>query len=391
MKKHAIVIGASNESIHAIELAKKRGLKVLAFDGNPNAPGFNVADEYYALDINNVDSIYKIIDDHGIYREDMFVLPVPIGRALVCTGLVNEHYGLIGPNKELTEICTDKWLFHHRLNKCGLRNNECVLVKKGEVCNLTPKAPLIVKPRFGSGSREVMYIASEKEWNSVVKRMPFEEDFVVEDAIPGQEYGVDGMVLNGEFYSILIRKKINTPYPIRQCIGYMNLRNDNQSIEIEKCINEYLKLVIGEIGMENGVFHADVILNGDKPFVIELSPRPSGHRLHDLFTPLVTGIDMVSVYIDYVNGEVYPINKSVLDSVYLIRFFDMESEIKRIPNQEYIVNKYNVLKYNCNLKVGDKRHIIDGHSLINRGFFILRGNDEDEVCIRANELLAEFT
>ena len=39
------------------------------------------------------------------------------------------------------------------------------------------------------------------------------------------------------------------------------------------------------------------------PFVIEMSARPSGHRLHDLFTPMVTRVDMISDFIDYALGK----------------------------------------------------------------------------------------
>ena len=44
-----LVIGASEESIHAICLAKKYGLEVWAYDNNPNAKGFDFADKSFCM------------------------------------------------------------------------------------------------------------------------------------------------------------------------------------------------------------------------------------------------------------------------------------------------------------------------------------------------------
>lgn len=45
--KIALIIGASSESIIAIKHAKALGLKVIAFDANPKAPGLKEADISY--------------------------------------------------------------------------------------------------------------------------------------------------------------------------------------------------------------------------------------------------------------------------------------------------------------------------------------------------------
>ena len=43
-QKVALVIGASKESVFAINEAKKAGLKVVAFDGNKDAIGLKLAE-----------------------------------------------------------------------------------------------------------------------------------------------------------------------------------------------------------------------------------------------------------------------------------------------------------------------------------------------------------
>lgn len=43
------------------------------------------------------------------------------------------------------------------------------------------------------------------------------------------------------------------------------------------------------------------------------------------------------------------------------------------------------------MKKGDTAKIIDGHSLIDRGYFIIEGKNDDEICAIANNILCEFT
>ena len=55
------VIGASNEAIHTIEEAKKQGVKVIAFDGNPDAEGLRAADKAVVMDITNEEATIEAV------------------------------------------------------------------------------------------------------------------------------------------------------------------------------------------------------------------------------------------------------------------------------------------------------------------------------------------
>lgn len=385
---YGIVIGASDEAIYAIKKAQSKGITVLAFDGDEHAAGLQYADEAFVVDIRDVNNIIKVIDEKGIQPKDMFVLPVPIGRYLISTGAFNEHYGLLGPTFKTTELCTDKWLFHETMAKSRLRNIWCKLLKEGETLDTIDHYPVIVKPRYGAGSREVLTLSNEDDFKAFKNRLPFDEDFIVEDEVSGCEYGIDGMVMDGEFQLILARKKLITPPPYRQCVGYLSLKKSDEKNAI---IKDYMTKLVSAIGLHTGVLHADLMLNEDGPFVIEMSARPSGHRLHNLFTPIVTGIDMISDYIDFAeHKKIERPNKTDDANVYLIRYFDIESEIKRVPDKEYIMKKYSPLEYECHLNVGEKVKIKDGHSLMSRGFFILKGDSEEEITQKANDILKEY-
>lgn len=387
---YAIIIGASNESIYAINQAKKLGMKVLAFDGNKNAEGLKYADKFFVVDIRNPKNIYMILEEMKVTKNKMIVVPVPIGRYLISSGAINERYNLIGAKKDTTEICTDKWLFHQVLNKTGLRNVNCYLLPKSEKTHLNYYFPIIVKPRYGSGSREVLKIVNEKEWANFYRNMPYNEDFIIEDFIEGTEYGIDGMVINGKFYLILVRKKLMSNSPYRQCIGYLSI-NNKENANLVAILDKFMVQLVKKVNLKDGIIHADIIYSNDKPFVIEMSARPSGHKLHNLFTPMVSGVDMIYEFLNYAQTGKITIKVKNQDSIYLLRFFDIESKIKNIPNPDYLKKKYSIIKYECNLRIGEIKTIKDGSSLIKRGFFIIKGISENEVCNIAKDILQEFS
>lgn len=107
--KIALIIGASSESIIAIKHAKALGLKVIAFDANPKAPGLKEADISYNIDIINPSNIIQTLSKENITPD--IILPVPIGRYLITIGALNDYYKLDGFSFEMADICTDKLKF----------------------------------------------------------------------------------------------------------------------------------------------------------------------------------------------------------------------------------------------------------------------------------------
>ncbi len=110
----ALLISASSESLIAIAYAKKLGLKVVAFDINPAAPGLKEADISYNEDIANPNKIIAILERDGLIPA--VILPVPIGRYLITIGALNDYYNLNGFSYKMADICTDKLKFAKALN-----------------------------------------------------------------------------------------------------------------------------------------------------------------------------------------------------------------------------------------------------------------------------------
>ena len=382
----AAIIGASREALHTIEAAKELGVSIIALDGNAKAEGLAVADESIVVNISNEVATIEALRD----RDVDFTLTVPIGRYLTTIGAVNDEFDLDGISKEAAVNCTDKYLFHEKLNEKGLRDCECKLVKSGDG-DVKMSFPAILKPRYGSGSRAIYFINNSEELDAALEDIEdSNEDFVLEEAVDGVEYGLDAAVIEGKLDLILLRKKINTPPPARQAVGYYAIAKE-EAIELYEQVQGFMEKVVEALAMDNCLMHADIMISEVvQPFLIEVSARPSGHYLHNIFTPFATGVDVAKEMIKRGIGEEFSFAPRYYKKS-LIRFWDMEDcEAEVVAKREDVVIADNVklVDYVCNLKKGDRLgKISGGHSIIDRGYFILEGNDESELEIAAKAII----
>lgn len=391
MSTTCVVIGASKDAIHTINKAKKQGVKVVALDGNPKAEGFAFADEAHVVDISDME---KTCEEVRKIKPD-FIVPVPIGRYLLTTGYVNEKCNLKGIKYEETNFSTDKYLFHNKLQERNLRPVKLYLVNKNTVLDdLKIPYPAIMKPRYGSGSRDVFYIESNEELkNAFDKVIATNEDFILEQAAQGTEYGVDGAVIDGELKITLIRKKMNTPLPVRQAISSFSIVDTRDNEKLINAIRLHLQDVVVALGYNDCLINADIIADEENVFTIEISPRPSGHNLHNLFVPLATGVDMAEEYIKFLLGKECCFRSHNIRCLQ-VRFFDFEDVVlKRIPIEEELKRdgKCNLLKWECNMSVGDYLDkVTNGHSIMGRGLFVVEGIDEQDLLRQSEWVLSQF-
>ena len=191
------------------------------------------------------------------------------------------------------------------------------------------------------------------------------------------EYGVDACMDKDRFRMILLRKKLITPPPARQAIGYLsvNPREDETQRLLWERAAAYLTETTALLGLKNCLLHADLMITENSIFAIELSARPSGHNLHNLFTPLATGIDMAEQYIRSQCNMDYTYEPAKTEKL-LIHYFNLEQcRIKTIPqaSQLRLPQGITLKAWNCRITPGDyMQKVTTGHSLMGRGYFILQ-------------------
>jgi len=384
----SLIVGASKEIEYGCKLLKQEEIKSLAIDGNKKADGFNFSEDHLVADISNEDKCIQIAKESTID----FILPAPIGRFITTWGAINDELNLKGISKEMARICTDKWEFHQKLTQNNLRNAQAILIdnSKMKIPKLTP--PMILKPRFGSGSKNVILIKNEDQLQHQIKDFNFQTDnFILETAISGCEFGVDALIIENEFKMVLIREKINTSPPSRQAIGYFSQYDPNQFRDLHNRVERKIKTVVKCLGLNNCLMHVDVMVNAEDEFIIELSPRPSGHNLHNNFTIKATGYDMLKEYIRFQKNKEYSLTISNPKNMALL-YFDYENvKFLNVPTDDELMSLDNIVEARVNIKNGDiRKKINQGSDIIDDGFVIIEGTNREEILAKYEEIKKKF-
>lgn len=376
---NALIVGGTRDIKHAVEILKKYDINTYVVDGNPQAEGFAFVDNYDVVDISDE----QAVKEYAISKDIDFIMPVPIGRFVTTWGYVNDSLGYKGISKKGADNATDKWLFHQLLNQNGLRDVKAYLIdenfKKEEI---NPEEfPFIIKPRFGAGSKGVKYLANKEEFLAYVEDVNDFQDYILEQAFPGIEFGVDVMIIDKKAKIILLREKKNTPLPNRQAIAYYSSFSDEIDAGLQEKFAIMLQKAIDVLEIDNALMHVDLMVNGEDLFIIELSPRPSGHNLHNNFTIKATEIDMLDEFIKFQLENKNFDSLIPKDNVVAMHYFDFENCVfEYVPSFEEVNKIDGVIEYTCSLKPGDIRKTISqGADLINDGFVVVEGKDKKDL------------
>ena len=235
---------------------------------------------------------------------------------------------------------------------------------------------------FGSGSRDVMAAFDKAQYQKALQSIDIlKEDFLIEELVLGQEYGLSGVVLDGVYHHILIRQKLLTPFPYRQCIANISQKENKE-------VSKYMQKVATALGLKNSLINADIIIDENgTTFIIEIAPRPSGHYLSSNFVLRTTGVNMTKEWINFVLKKEFSFKPKFYKQG-IIRYFDLQGRYEA-PDFKSLKDELGIVDYEChiNARLGEVK---DGASIMGRGYAILQANKADECYKNAEILMSKF-
>jgi biotin carboxylase len=150
--------------------------------------------------------------------------------------------------------------------------------------------PCVVKPLHLSASRGVIRADDETEFVAafhrvaailrtpeVAARRELSRQILVESFIPGQEVALEGLLINGELHVLaLFDKPDPLDGPFFEETIYVTPSRLPTAVqeEIASCTARAAQA----LGLREGPVHAELRVNGDGPWVIEVNPRSIGGR-----------------------------------------------------------------------------------------------------------------
>ncbi len=355
--KKIMVLAAGLLQIDVIEKAKSMGYYVLAVDGNPKAPGFNVADKAICADIVNEETMLKIARDEHV---DGVIHPCS-EVSMAVMGRINDELGLSGISREQAICATNKHLMRKAFEKGNAPSPKSILAQDAEDAWSRLQNEFdtnaILKPSRNSGSRGIAKVSRNMDKGDFIRaydeslNKSRDHSVLIEQFIEGPEFSIEMIVWQGEIHVLTVTDKKTTGAPHFVELGH------NQPSCFSDADVETLKAAaiagVKALGVNNCACHAEAKLMNGKAYLMEVGARLGGDFISTELTHLSTGVDMVAAAIDVALGVDPDLSVKEEPKGVCIRYFcPKPGKLVRISNTE-VLNNPHVYLWEIYPKEGD--------------------------------------
>lgn len=364
MKKILIVCGGVHQ-VPIVKKAKELGYEVVNSNLYENSPSFKYADHTAVIDVLDYKKNFecaKKYDVDGVIAEQNEL-------SIYTVAYVSEKLGLPSITTERAKLFTNKYLMRRFCEKNGFpypRYKECNSVEEACAFFEELKGEMIIKPVDSYSSKGVFKIEKLEDCSDYYPMAAYfsrnGKSVIMEEFIHGKEFTVDGIVINGQHYTMAISQKRHYDYNKNiACELYFSYVDDKYDYEYLRNMHNQL---IEKTGLEFGLTHSEYKYSNGKYYLIEMAARGGGNYIASKIVPAITGVDTYKLYIQSSVGECpkdseKDIVKSIKENaekVAILHFFDIctnGKKVKAIVGIEEIRKRKNVIDIALNFKEGD--------------------------------------
>lgn len=286
-----IVTGAGGPAGVAVLDALRGAETLVAADADPAAIGLRLAPEAVVLPRCTHPDFLEAIINAG--QEDAALIVTVAEEALVLAPYAKQlaAAGVLTwlPSTAALDRCLDKWAFAETLEASGVAAPRTGLASADGV-----PGPWVVKPRFGRGSRDVMYVGDRAELRYALKRVP---DALVQTQLDGREFTADALVsAHGRALAVVPRWRLETR-------GGISTRGETFC---DDAVTRAVAATLEAVGMTGPANVQGFVDSDGAVWIMEVNPRFSG----GLPLSLAAGADLVGQYLRGMRG--LPIDESRL-------------------------------------------------------------------------------
>ncbi|MHB1400190.1 MAG: ATP-grasp domain-containing protein [Trichloromonadaceae bacterium] len=300
-----LVVSAGIMQIPALERARALGYYVIASDRNPNAPGFQMANECLVLDVKDVEGHVRWAREHGkrVGLKGAFAgADVAITVAAVCQELalpgVPVEVAMRSNNKALMK---ERWLCDKIPTPWSA---EAATLQEAQKILKHTGFPAIVKAVDGAASRGSMRIDRLDQLSAAFKGACATSrtgTAIIEQFVVGKEQSVESIVWKGKHYHVSLADRHFGFAPF--AIETAHVDPSNLDKETQQRICEVVDAAADSLGIDFGPAKADMILTDQGPMILEMPARLSGGFHSQYTTPLSTGKDPITAVMKMAMGE----------------------------------------------------------------------------------------
>lgn len=277
--KRILILGGGRYNVPSIQAARDAGFFTLVADRNASAPGLKVADQAFAIDLNDCDSLIRAVNKHGGVNGVVSMAEVGV-RA---TAAISERLGLPSISIEAAAHATSKAAMRRLWHRIGKYTVDFEVVStqtdaERAAHKLSP-FPLILKPdRSFGGSRGVTRVDTAGEVAHAFHAaqsggLPGSE-VVIERCIEGTEHSAEVLICEGKTSVLCVGRKIKSlpPYRVDISVQYPAPLTAAQ----QSAIRDMCHQAVSALGLSQGVAHIEFGYTANGPVLFELGARCGG-------------------------------------------------------------------------------------------------------------------
>lgn len=341
---------------YVIKKAKELGYYVYCLDADPNALGFQVADEHAVINIVDTDACLA----YACEKKVDGVLTAATDFSVLTMSHIAEYMHLPGINYASAKIIKNKAdvrriLFDTKADDTGY-SYEIGSLEEAEKILSEITFPRMVKPCDGSGSRGASRVdrpedfikACEYAMNGSITHRAVAEPFV-----DGREYGVESFVDNGEIHVLAVMQKAMTEPPYYAELGHAIPSGLTEDIEakVKSCVYNAIKA----LGVNHGSVNMDLLINeAGKVHIVDIGARMGGNLIGSHIIPIGTGIDYMANMIRAAVGDSTEWNIVTNPQPVATKLLALHSGIVKVLPDFKAIETANDVKIEHHLHIGDK-------------------------------------
>lgn len=284
MMKKILILGVAAVQYDAIKLLTENfeDVQIHAAAMKNDGPGANKADKFVEINILDIDSIKEYVYDNSI---DL-VYSVGSDLSMPVSASISEQIGLPHfVSSTVAKICNNKDLMRNKLEAMDQGTVRYQSIEDLAEFNqdIVGEFPMILKPADSQGQRGVVKVQSFDDLKrnfSHTKSYSRSGKVILEKYIRGAEVSVNGYMVNGvlKFCAISDRET----WPKYEGLIHKHILPADVNETVNKKIKNLLQEVCSIIEIKNGPVYAQMKIEDDIPYIIEVTPRLDGCHMWKL-------------------------------------------------------------------------------------------------------------
>jgi biotin carboxylase len=307
LENTVLFVGAGRHQRRALVRVKELGVRVVAVDRNPDAPGLSVADAAEVVDFANVADVAEVGRRHGVRG----VMTFAADRAVPVVAAVAETSGLPGIGTEVAHLMTNKIAMRRRLADAGVPQPRFAAIRHVREVRAAADAvgfPAVLKPADSAGQRGLFLVASvddvERHLHAALAQST-DEEAILESYHPGLE--VNGLLVarDGDVTVVTLSDRRRPPgagFGVAVAHVYPSTLFGDALAEVERVGRS----TVHALGLRDGIAYPQVIWGDDGVArLIEIAARiPAGQM--DSVARYGVGVDLVEIALRQALGQPVP-------------------------------------------------------------------------------------